>query len=72
MKDVLNLITINLGQLDQIASEIYNLELKTDIVKSENTSIGGRNVIIVTFRLNFDNTQYVSNSPLVSSSDYLR
>lgn len=50
-----------MGQLDQIASEIYDLKLNTEIVSTESTTIDGRNIVIVKYRLNFDNTQYILN-----------
>lgn len=50
-----------LGQLDQIAREIYNLELETSVIQcQENSLSAGKIVTIVNLRLNFDNSQYVS------------
>ncbi|XP_074041184.1 soluble guanylate cyclase 89Da isoform X2 [Leptinotarsa decemlineata] len=49
-----------MGQLDQVAREIYNLELETTIIKSEKIpSSVGKDVSIVHLRLNFDNSQYM-------------
>lgn len=49
-----------LGQLYQIAKEIFNLKLETTILNKENKTIGGGKITIVYFRLNFDNSRYVS------------
>jgi hypothetical protein len=52
-----------LGQLCQIAGDIFNLKLETTVLSQENVTIGTRNIVIVHFRLNFDNSQYVSRFP---------
>lgn len=49
-----------LGQLDEISKDIYKLDLETTVLSTENKTIAGRNITIVTFRLKFDNSQYVS------------
>lgn len=56
-----------LGQLDEISKDIYKLDLETTVLSTENTIIAGRNITIVTFRLNFDNSHYVSKSFIVDS-----
>ncbi|RZC39378.1 soluble guanylate cyclase 89Db-like [Asbolus verrucosus] len=48
-----------MGQLRQIAEDIFNLKLETIVLSQENIAVGGRNITIVQFRLNFDNRQYV-------------
>ncbi|XP_076255193.1 soluble guanylate cyclase 89Da-like isoform X2 [Rhynchophorus ferrugineus] len=48
-----------MGQLEQIAAEIYHLELESNILSTETSQVEGRTIVIVTFRLNFDNTQYI-------------
>ncbi|XP_050303874.1 soluble guanylate cyclase 89Db-like [Anthonomus grandis grandis] len=48
-----------MGQLDQIATEIYNLKLETHVLNTEVNQVDGKTIVIVTFRLNFDNTQYI-------------
>ncbi|XP_068911274.1 soluble guanylate cyclase 89Db-like [Tenebrio molitor] len=48
-----------MGQLCQIAGDIFNLKLETTVLSQENVTIGTRNIVIVHFRLNFDNSQYV-------------
>ncbi|XP_049820696.1 soluble guanylate cyclase 89Db-like isoform X2 [Aethina tumida] len=48
-----------MGQLDQIATEIYNLKLDSTVIKNEKATVSGKNIVIVTFRLNFDNTSYM-------------
>ncbi|XP_015840578.1 soluble guanylate cyclase 89Db-like [Tribolium castaneum] len=49
-----------MGQLHQIAEDIFNLKLETTVLNQENKTIGGRNITIVNFRLNFDNSQYIA------------
>jgi guanylate cyclase len=49
-----------MGQLCQIAGDIFNLKLETTVLSQENVTIGTRNIVIVHFRLNFDNSQYAS------------
>ncbi|KAJ8974758.1 hypothetical protein NQ317_019162, partial [Molorchus minor] len=56
-----------MGQLNQIAQETYNLELETKVLKSEITNISGRDIAIVTFRLNFNNIQYIQNKKAESA-----
>lgn len=61
---------INEGQLLEIANEIYNLELKVRIVEAMNDQAGGTagpidlasglKSVVVKFRLDFDNKEYVS------------
>lgn len=51
-----------LGQLDQIATEIYNLELECQVLSTETGEVDGKTIVIVTLRLNFDNTHYVSKT----------
>ncbi|XP_018562428.1 soluble guanylate cyclase 89Db-like [Anoplophora glabripennis] len=48
-----------MGQLDEISKDIYNLDLETTVLSTEHKTITGRNITIVTFRLNFDNSQYI-------------
>ncbi|KAJ8919157.1 hypothetical protein NQ315_012143 [Exocentrus adspersus] len=48
-----------MGQLDEIAKDIYNLKLETSVLSTENKTISGQDITIVTFRLNFDNSQYI-------------
>lgn len=55
-----------IGQLDQIATEIYNLKLDSSVIKNEKATVSGKNIVIVTFRLNFDNTSYVSTEITLS------
>lgn len=47
------------GLLDQIAKENFNLDLKTKVLESGTSMVEGRNIVIVTFRLDFDNVNYV-------------
>ncbi|XP_063926180.1 soluble guanylate cyclase 89Db-like [Zophobas morio] len=49
-----------MGQLDEVAEDIFNLKLETSVLSQENVTIGTRNISIVHFRLNFDNSQYIS------------
>ncbi|XP_057656008.1 soluble guanylate cyclase 89Db-like [Diorhabda carinulata] len=50
------------GQLYQIASEFFNLKLETHVIETTNKiTSDGRDLTIVTFRLNFDNSQYMCN-----------
>ncbi|CAG9806452.1 unnamed protein product [Chironomus riparius] len=63
-----------MGQLLEIAKEIYNLDVKIRVVDSINDSIGGTvgpielssktglKSVVVKFRLDFDNTEYMQNS----------
>ncbi|XP_070493703.1 soluble guanylate cyclase 89Da-like isoform X2 [Chironomus tepperi] len=63
-----------MGQLLEIAKEIYNLDVKIRIVDSINDSIGGTvgpielssktglKSVVVKFRLDFDNHEYMQNS----------
>lgn len=70
-----------LGQLDEIARETFNLVLKTTVLESSTSNVEGKNIVIVTFRLDFDNVNYVSielllkiqcmNSFLSSNSHWL-
>ncbi|KAH1027948.1 hypothetical protein HUJ05_001365 [Dendroctonus ponderosae] len=48
-----------MGQLDQIATEIYNLELECQVLSTETGEVDGKTIVIVTLRLNFDNTHYI-------------
>ncbi|XP_066140773.1 soluble guanylate cyclase 89Db-like isoform X2 [Euwallacea fornicatus] len=48
-----------MGQLDQIATEIYNLKLECQVLSTETGEVDGKTIVIVTLRLNFDNTHYV-------------
>lgn len=48
-----------IGQLFQIAKELYNTELDIKVLESSNNIPGSRSVM-VKFRINFDNRQYVS------------
>ncbi|XP_011878399.1 PREDICTED: soluble guanylate cyclase 89Da-like [Vollenhovia emeryi] len=57
-----------MGQLFQIANDLYNTELDIKILESSNNIPGSRNVM-VKFRINFDNRQYMTknnrmNTPL--------
>lgn len=47
------------GQLFQIAKDLYNTELNITVLESSNNVPGSRNVM-VKFRIDFDNRQYVS------------
>ncbi|KAG5875490.1 hypothetical protein JTB14_015102 [Gonioctena quinquepunctata] len=59
-----------MGQLEEIAEDIFNLELKTTIVHSDiYQSSMGKDVTIVKLRLNFDNSQYVSRIHSISPKD---
>lgn len=48
-----------MGQLDQIATEIYNLQLECQVLSTETGEVDGKTIAIVTLRLNFDNTHYI-------------
>ncbi|KAH1020983.1 hypothetical protein HUJ04_010562 [Dendroctonus ponderosae] len=48
-----------MGQLDQIATEVYNLELECQVLSTETGEVDGKTIVIVTLRLNFDNTHYI-------------
>lgn len=62
---------ILLGQLLEIANEIYGLDLKVMIIEAENDLIAnhgtagaidlasGLKTVVVKYRLDFDNTEYV-------------
>lgn len=47
------------GQLFHIAKELYNTDLSIRVLESSNNIPGSRNVM-VKFRIDFDNRQYVS------------
>ncbi|XP_050513576.1 soluble guanylate cyclase 89Da-like [Diabrotica virgifera virgifera] len=50
------------GQLYQIATDFFNLSLETRVIDTVNkVTSDGRNLTIVTFRLDFDNSQYILN-----------
>lgn len=49
-----------MGQLQQIAKDFYNLKLNVKVVEKASSASGSRNTVIVTYRLDFDNTEYVS------------
>lgn len=63
-----------LGQLLEIANEIYGLDLKVRILEAENDIIGGTvgpisfgndtefKSVVVKYRLDFDNSEYVNHS----------
>jgi hypothetical protein len=64
------------GQLLEIATEIYGLDLKVKIIDSENDNAGGtagpidmagglKNVV-VKYRLDFDNSEYVMTPKLIA------
>ncbi|XP_057656009.1 soluble guanylate cyclase 89Da-like [Diorhabda carinulata] len=48
-----------MGQLIQIAKDFYNLSLKVKVLDKVSSSSGSRSHVIVTFRLNFDNREYM-------------
>lgn len=50
------------GQLSQIAQEIFDLKLQTNVLNEETVVISGSDITIVNFRLNFDNSAYVSQN----------
>ncbi|CAH1989734.1 unnamed protein product [Acanthoscelides obtectus] len=51
-----------MGQLEQIANEIYNLNLNTSVVDQEiSTAPSGKTLYIVNLRLNFDNSHYIES-----------
>lgn len=52
-----------IGLLNQIAKDVFNLELKLKILDTQ-TSVTGRTSTTVRFRLDFDNTPYVSLNSL--------
>ncbi|VEN44822.1 unnamed protein product [Callosobruchus maculatus] len=59
-----------MGQLEQIAKEIYNLKLSTSIVDEQtSTAPTGKTLYIVNLRLNFDNTQYVETKKLTKATN---
>lgn len=50
------------GQLYQIATQFFNLKVETYVIETTNKiTSDGRDLTIVTFRLNFDNSQYMAN-----------
>lgn len=61
----------NVGQLLEIANEIYGLDLKVRILEAENDIKGGTagpidlasglKSVVVKYRLDFDNAEYVMN-----------
>jgi guanylate cyclase len=68
----------NAGQLMEIAKEIYDSDLKVRIIDSLNDSAGGTagpielstksslKSVVVKFRLDFDNTEYVMHSHVLA------
>ncbi|KAL3278568.1 hypothetical protein HHI36_016114 [Cryptolaemus montrouzieri] len=48
-----------MGQLHEIANHLFNLELQTEVLDSQFSDVNGKKIVIVTFRLNFDNEQYM-------------
>ncbi|XP_044761356.1 soluble guanylate cyclase 89Db-like [Coccinella septempunctata] len=48
-----------MGQLQEIAVSLFNLNLETKVLSSEMSEANGKKIRIVTFRLNFDNSQYM-------------
>lgn len=48
------------GQLQQIATDFYKLKLNVKVIEKSNSASGSRNTVIVTYRLDFDNSEYVS------------
>ncbi|XP_056638922.1 soluble guanylate cyclase 89Da-like [Diorhabda sublineata] len=48
-----------MGQLIQVAKDFYNLSLKVKVLDKVSSSSGSRSHVIVTFRLNFDNREYM-------------
>lgn len=57
-----------MGQLQQIAKDFYNLKLNVKVVEKASSASGSRNTVIVTYRLDFDNSEYVSGQPLNSQA----
>ncbi|XP_017776660.1 PREDICTED: soluble guanylate cyclase 89Db-like [Nicrophorus vespilloides] len=47
------------GLLMQVASDVFNLELKVNVMESVVSQMNGKNIVIVTFRLHFDNQLYM-------------
>ncbi|KAL6262140.1 hypothetical protein P5V15_007237 [Pogonomyrmex californicus] len=50
-----------MGQLFQIAKDLYNIDLDIKVLESSNNIPGSRNVM-VKFRINFDNRQYIAKN----------
>ncbi|XP_060524248.1 soluble guanylate cyclase 89Db-like [Cylas formicarius] len=48
-----------MGQLNQIARELFDLTLRATVLSSEVRQVDGKTIFKVTFRLDFDNTQYI-------------
>lgn len=49
------------GQLEEIASTFYKLKLQAKVIEKASSESGTRNTVIVTYRLDFDNSGYVSS-----------
>lgn len=56
----LHVIQFFVGQLFQIAKELYETDLVIRVLGSSNNIPGSRSVM-VKFRIDFDNREYVSN-----------
>ncbi|KAK5650378.1 hypothetical protein RI129_001407 [Pyrocoelia pectoralis] len=58
-----------MGLLDQIAKDIYNItSLKVTVMEHTSSASGNRRNVIVKFRLDFDNTNYIKGELLKQSS----
>lgn len=49
------------GQLQQVAKEHFNLDVETTIIETEFTRNNNRSISIVTLKLQFDNSEFVSS-----------
>lgn len=49
------------GQLQQVAKEHFNLDVETTIIETEFTRNNNRSISIVTLKLQFDNSEYVTS-----------